>query len=116
MLEPPVSCSDSELTLTLSIITDNFPEETFWTLTNTCTPDWTRSREEGFYKNSGAQYVDRYCVPDAADNFTIEDGYGDDICCQEGYGSYSVTIGANNTVASGNEFTFSETKLFGLCV
>ena len=44
-------------------------------------------------------------------DFTIEDTFGDGICCAYGEGSYSVSL-AGEVVASGGDFGDSETTLF----
>ena len=44
-------------------------------------------------------------------NFTINDTFGDGICCAYGEGSYSVSL-AGEVVASGGDFGDSETTLF----
>ena len=48
---------------------------------------------------------------DGCYNFTINDSYGDGICCAYGNGSYTVTS-SEGTEASGGSFTSSETTNF----
>ena len=44
--------------------------------------------------------------------FTIEDSYGDAICCSYGNGSYTVTDGLGNIVAQGGSFGSEEETVF----
>jgi hypothetical protein len=44
--------------------------------------------------------------------FTIEDEYGDGMCCAYGEGSYMVTMNGCQTMASGGAFTSSESTTF----
>ena len=113
-LEPPTSCSDSELLLTLNLLTDCCPLETFWTLRNMCTGEFQQAKEEGHYSNADTSYVETYCVPNAAYEFWIFDRHGDGICCAQGSGSYSVTYGGEE-VAYGGEFESTEATSFGAC-
>jgi len=50
-------------------------------------------------------------TPGSALTFTIEDSWGDGICCANGLGSYSVS-GCGVTYASGGAFGFSESTSF----
>ncbi|MCV5223116.1 hypothetical protein OFC57_29800, partial [Escherichia coli] len=53
------------------------------------------------------------CLADGDYQFTIQDEYGDGICCGSGAGSYTLMEGAK-TLASGAEFAKSETTDFTL--
>lgn len=44
--------------------------------------------------------------------FTINDDYGDGMCCDFGNGAFSVKDGNNNIVISGATFTYSESQMF----
>jgi hypothetical protein len=44
--------------------------------------------------------------------FTINDTYGDGICCAYGTGSYSITDDSGNTIISGGEFSSIDTSTF----
>jgi hypothetical protein len=102
----PTSCNDTELTLT--ILTDNYPGETTWTITSGS----STVASGGPYGASGTTYVESICLPDGCDyTFTIFDSYGDGICCAYGSGSYSLT-GPGGTIASGGSFTSSEATAF----
>merc|ERR1712232_153630 len=98
--------------VTVEITTDNYPSETSWTLTNTCTD--TVEGEGSNYPSAGTTYTEDVCAPDAEYAFTISDSYGDGICCSYGSGKYEV-IYKGAIVASGGSFGASETTTFGSC-
>ena len=101
-------CPTGETQVSVNITTDQWASETTWTLTGLGgTPVYASG---GPWTNLGAVgTTDRpavlACVPDgAAIVFTINDAYGDGICCDYGSGHYSVTAGAT-TLASNTNFT-----------
>merc|ERR1712048_398793 len=98
--------------VTVEITTDNYPSETSWTLTNTCTD--TVEGEGSNYPSAGTTCTEDVCAPDAEYAFTISDSYGDGICCSYGSGKYEV-IYKGAIVASGGSFGASETTTFGSC-
>ena len=92
--------------LTITILTDNYPAETTWTLT-----DGTGSvvASGGPYEVTGTEYVEQACVEAGCYTFTINDSFGDGICCAYGIGAYTVT--SNGVVlASGGEFAATTTE------
>lgn len=97
--------STSEVTLTL--VTDNYGSETTWSLTNS----------SGTAVASGTGYgnnqtiTETFTLADGCYDFTINDSYGDGICCSFGNGSYLLTKGGT-TLASGGSFGSTETKNF----
>merc|ERR1711937_27006 len=108
----PTPCANSKLKV--SITTDNYPGETTWTLKNGCSGEELLSG--GPYSASGTLYEDEVCTPDSLSDtyckFTINDTWGDGICCSYGSGSYKVYFD-NVEKASGGEFGSAETKTFG---
>ena len=99
------TCTD----VTISITLDNYPEETSWTIT-----DGSGTVASGGTYGSqpdGSTVNVTVCLEDGCYDFTINDAYGDGICCAYGNGSYSVTTGGS-TVASGGSFGASETTNF----
>jgi chitodextrinase len=96
--------------VTLSITLDNYPEETSWTLTN----DGGQTIASGGTYGSqpdGSTVTETICLVDDCYTFTINDTYGDGICCGFGNGSYSLTNGGT-VLASGGSFTSSEATDF----
>jgi V8-like Glu-specific endopeptidase len=110
--ESPIPCAGRSLKVNL--LTDRYPKETSWALTNTCTSVVEQSKGVDSYLTAGTSYAETYCVPFAAYVFTISDSHGDGICCSFGSGSYSVTYGGVQ-VASGASFRSSESTSFGAC-
>ncbi len=102
------SCNDIEATLT--IVADNYPGETTWAITDDA---GATVASGGPYSTAGATYTEDLCLPDGCYTFTINDSYGDGICCSYGNGSYSLTSGGS-TLASGGAFTSSESTSFDL--
>ena len=95
--------------VTLTIVLDDYPEETSWEI-----------RDGATVVASGGTYgsqADRSTVVEVASlaagcyDFVISDTYGDGICCTYGPGSYNLTDGST-TLASGGSFGSSETTSF----
>ena len=90
--------------LTITILTDNYPGETTWTVTDAA---GTVVASGGPYATSATEYVEQVCIDAGCYTFTINDSFGDGICCAYGTGAY--TVSSNGTVlASGGEFTTAE--------
>jgi hypothetical protein len=103
---PCAACTNVAVTITL----DNYPGETSWTITNA---GGSVVASGGTYGSqpTGSTLTINNCLTDGCYNFTINDSYGDGICCAYGNGSYTVTTGGS-TVASGGTFGASETTNF----
>ena len=97
---------------TFNLQPDDYGSETTWTLTNS----------GGTTLYSGGPYTDgvttlitqNWTLPaDGCYTFTINDVFGDGICCDWGIGYYEVTAnGGSTTVISGGAFGDDETKRF----
>ena len=71
------------------IVTDNYPAETSWQLTDATS---TAILSGSGYTSSGATISEEVCVDDWTSlSFTINDSYGDGICCAYGNGSYTIS-------------------------
>ncbi|MEO0627804.1 MAG: T9SS type A sorting domain-containing protein, partial [Bacteroidota bacterium] len=105
----PSGCSDNEVTLT--IVLDNYPEETSWTITNSSGQTVASGGTYGNFPD-GSTVTEDICLPDGCYDFTINDSYGDGICCAYGSGSYSLVDDGGSTLASGGAFGSSETTNF----
>jgi len=106
----PTPCIQNDFKLTL--LTDNYASETSWTLVNQCT-DQTQANGAG-YQSANTNYVEEKCIPSGEYTFTINDSYGDGICCGYGSGSYTVEYDGN-VVKEGGQFGSSESTTFGSC-
>ncbi|KAL3766511.1 hypothetical protein ACHAWU_000306 [Discostella pseudostelligera] len=109
---PPTPCPNGGINVEVKLKTDNWYQETAWTLTNKCGSGTVINSP--VYTSSGTMFVNQYCVPVGSYDFRITDSYGDGICCTWGLGSYEVIMGGVSA-ATGGQFTREETKTFGAC-
>jgi len=101
--------------LEVHVLTDDFPNETSWTLTNKCTGDIQQSVDTDHYQAPRTAETDLYCIPqDQQYEFKILDDFNDGICCDAGEGRYRLKLNGD-VVASGAEFGSSEVTTFGSC-
>lgn len=97
------SCVATQVNLT----TDNYGTETSWSITN---GSGTEVASGNGYSSNQTVSED-LCLDADTYTFTINDSYGDGICCSYGNGSYSVLVDGVE-VASGGQFTSSEATDF----
>ena len=103
----PSVCNDTEATLT--IVTDNYPGETTWTLSNA---SGAVVYSGGPYSSQGQAVTIDFCLVEGCYDFTINDTYGDGICCTYGQGSYDISIAGQSVVAGGQ---FNSTEVLNFC-
>jgi hypothetical protein len=96
----PTGCPAGTKKFKLDLVTDYYPSETSWNL-KTC---------NGQTQLSGTRYGIEQCIPDTSYTFTINDSWGDGICCSYGVGSYTVEYD-NAVLKEGGDFGFSEQVL-----
>ncbi len=96
--------------VTLNLVTDNYASETSWQLTDS---SGYIIAQNGSLSNAST-YSTEIEIPtsDECYTFTINDTYGDGICCAYGVGSYSITDDSGNTIISGGEFSSVDTSTF----
>ena len=90
--------------VTLTLVLDNYPAETSWSLTSGGS---TVASGSG-YSTKGGTVTQSFNVPAGAYTFTINDSYGDGICCSYGNGSYTLRDANNNVIATGGDFGSSK--------
>jgi hypothetical protein len=95
-------CSTGYSQVIVNIVPDNYPNETSWDIKDTA----NTIIASGTTNNDTLCYLTGILL-----HFTIYDSYGDGMCCGWGNGFYNVYIDGN-LVASGGQFTFSETTTF----
>jgi hypothetical protein len=84
------SLCPGERVLEVTIVTDRYPAETSWTIQNECTNAIQVSG--GGYTQSGTAYrTGKICVPKGNYKFTINDTFGDGICCRYGQGNFAIS-------------------------
>ena len=113
---PPCPCND--LTITLTIHLDDYPQETSWTLEDENGNGITSGGPYGFMPK-GSTVTDTWCLPEGCYKLTVYDSYGDGICCGYGNGSYQVSDELDMVLLSGGQFDSLEAKDFcigGDCV
>jgi len=98
----------------VNVTIDGYGTETYWTLSDNNNGTVYGTRSPGSYPHNmpGLTFTDTLCVPpNTCMNFTINDSYGNGICCDDGNGSYEVFYDGM-LVASGGEFTSFESTSF----
>ena len=96
--------------LTLTLVLDNYPEETSWYILS----GNTTVLSGGPYGDEadGATVVEDICLNGGCYDLVMQDLYQDGMCCSYGEGSYTLTTGSGMVLASGGEFGSSETTSF----
>ncbi len=101
---PSGDCAWNEVDLT--IVFDNYPEETSWSILD----------ENESVVASGGPYVNQpdgsildltFNLPDGQYQLVMKDAQGDGMCCDYGFGSYTLSS-YGNLIASGGIFGFSD--------
>lgn len=104
-------CTDGEVLVTVEILTDNYPAETSFTLID---ENGNILLEGAGYQNANTLYTDAVCVsPEVAGcvHFTLNDSYGDGICCGYGEG-YANLYYDGELIATGGDFNYSTSYYF----
>ncbi len=100
-------CPTGETSVTMTIITDRYGEETTWTVTG---PGGSPSFASGgpyTQQSAGGEYPQTpvtFCVPDGTIlTVTVNDSYDDGMCCLYGNGSWALSAGGT-VLISGASF------------
>jgi endonuclease I len=94
-------------TVNLVLVTDNYASETSWSLTEAALG--LVSSGSGYANNT--QIDESFCLVDGSYSFTINDDYGDGICCSYGQGSY-ILSSSTEVFGSGGDFNTQATHAF----
>lgn len=103
----PTDCLENEIVLNFAF--DNYPEDIQWIL----------SDDSGNTVASGGNYTGQTqatitnCLPNGCYTLTVNDSFGDGLCCQYGNGSYTLTH-QGEVIASGSTFTSTQSTSFCL--
>jgi PKD repeat protein len=98
--------------LDISITLDDYPGETSWALTNDLNGQDVFSSGSFAGLETGSTITDRLCLPQGCYTFTMNDSYGDGMCCDNGNGSYTVSNPQLGTIAMGGSFAYGESTSF----
>lgn len=100
-------------TFHMTLVTDDYGYETSWELKNSSDVVVYSGGAGGVYPNNTTVYDADWTLPADCYTFTINDEYGDGICCAYGSGSYTITTNSGaTTVATGGNFAASESVSF----
>ena len=104
------SCILEGIGFTLTLLTDNYPGETTWTVSDS---NGNEVAQGGPYGVAATEYVEQVCLGAGCYTFSLFDSFGDGICCAYGDGAY--TISSNGLeLGSGGEFAGQEDVAFCL--
>ena len=90
--------------LTLTLLTDNYPGETTWSVSDL---NGNIVAQGGPYAETGTEYVEQICIDPGCYTVTINDSFGDGMCCAYGVGGYTISSGAT-VLGSGGDFGATE--------
>jgi choice-of-anchor B domain-containing protein len=109
------SCVNGALTtFQMTLTTDNYPAETTWSVINVESGETVMSGGPYSTANTTITASELICAGNGdCFTLTINDSFGDGICCAFGTGDYSLTADGN-VVASGGEFGDTESTTFCL--
>ncbi len=102
----PITCTDVLVTLNF----DDYPQETSWQITNSSNQVVASGGTYGSQPD-GSTLTLTECLDPGTYTFTLNDSFGDGMCCAYGIGSYTLTS-EGTTIASGAEFGTSEATTF----
>jgi len=105
---PPVSNPGNCVNFKFTLTTDNYGDETSYTLIH---DSYGKLRLSGGGYASDRTFEESSCLFEGRYIFTIFDSYSNGICCNEGNGSYKVTVG-DNIIKQGGTFASSEETFF----
>jgi len=108
-----VSAAPSASFVKVTVVTDDYPDETSWKIKKVS--DATVVASRALFPAPFTTYEDLVWLPPSEYEFIIYDSWGDGLCCEHGSGSYQVTDVPGNVLASGGAFTTpSESTSFNL--
>lgn len=101
--------------LVLTIVLDNYPEETSWEILDSSGVAVASSGGTYAHLADGDTVTEYICLPAGCYTLIMYDVYGDGICCNYGNGSYSLLeVATGQILAAGNAFGFSVSHNFCL--
>jgi hypothetical protein len=99
------SCISAGTQITFTLLTDDYPNETTWTLVD---ETGTTVISGGPYGSNATTYSTDACLANGCYTLNVFDSYGDGLCCGYGEGSYELTDEEGTVYASGASFGDSD--------
>jgi hypothetical protein len=95
----------------VEVLHDDFPAETGWTLRDSVgaliARQFTRS-----YTILGGTTVETRNITAGIYTFVMTDSFGDGICCEQGSGSFKVSVDGETVISNNGEFLESVQETF----
>jgi len=108
-----LECDPGFSNVRLDLTTDDFNKETTTFLVDSSSGDTLATG--GPYLEATTRTVEEWCIPDGiCAIFTINDSFGDGICCGNGQGSYVIYFN-REMIGTGGDFDSSESWRLGDC-
>ena len=105
------SCLLTGTSVTMTVLTDNYPAETTWTVVDA---NGETVMSGGPYSSNATTYTSEECLADGCYTLTVFDSYGDGLCCGYGEGSYSLSDESGAVYAS--VASFDDLDLTDFCL
>ena len=102
------SCILNGVDVVVTILTDNYPAETTWTVSDDA---GATVMSGGPYSTNATTYSESACLGEGCYTLTVNDSFGDGICCGYGIGSYTVSVDGTDVV-TGGEFNSTVSEAF----
>ena len=102
------SCILNGVDVVVTILTDNYPAETTWTVSD---DGGATVMSGGPYSTNATTYSESACLGEGCYTLTVNDSFGDGICCGYGIGSYTVSVDGTDVV-TGGEFNSTVSEAF----
>jgi len=103
------SCSGNGTNVTMTILTDDYPNETTWNIQDAT---GTVMLSGGPYSSTSTTYTSSVCLIEGCYSLIVLDSAGDGLCCAYGTGSYSLAGSDGTVFASGADFNSIVTTEF----
>ena len=111
------ACPCYESPLTLSIIFDNYPEESSWTLKNAGGTTLHDGGTYGAQANGSSLTINNLILANASGYlFTFDDSFGDGICCSNVNGNGSFTLKDNAGTTIFTDAVFGASTAYTFCI
>uniref|UniRef100_A0A7S4SJC0 subtilisin n=1 Tax=Ditylum brightwellii TaxID=49249 RepID=A0A7S4SJC0_9STRA len=110
------SCPSGQVEFSLTLTTDNYPEETKWVIKEGFrwqTGTTLTTESFGTYTSSQTTYTETICIiKNKSHYFRINDKANDGLCCEHGTGEYSIALNGQGPFYSGGDFGRKESVKF----